>query len=56
MVPTLGALGLVSILLILALIMLFFGSTLIPKLFRSLGQMRREYHRGEEKDGPTDRR
>jgi Sec-independent protein translocase protein TatA len=53
MVPTLGALGLVSILLIVGLIVLFFGSTLIPRLFRSLGQVRGEYRRGQ-KDDRTD--
>ena len=54
MVLTLGALSLISILLIVALIVLLFGSSLIPKFFRSLGQLRREYHRGED-DDPTDR-
>jgi TatA/E family protein of Tat protein translocase len=52
----LGTLGLTSLLLILALVVLLFGSTLIPRLFRSLGQIRREFHRGEGDDETPDDR
>jgi Sec-independent protein translocase protein TatA len=46
----LGTLGLTSILLIVLLVVLFFGSSLIPRFFRSLGQVRREYRRGKRDD------
>ena len=48
--PTIGTLGLTSILLIALLVVLFFGSSQIPKLFRSFGSLRNEYRKGQHKD------
>ncbi|HEY3095636.1 MAG TPA: twin-arginine translocase TatA/TatE family subunit [Acidimicrobiia bacterium] len=53
MQPTIGTIGLTSILLIALLVVLFFGSSQIPKLFRSFGKLRNEYRRGQRED-PTD--
>jgi TatA/E family protein of Tat protein translocase len=50
MQPTIGTLGLTSILLIAALVVLFFGSSQIPKLFRSFGKLRDEYRKGQHED------
>lgn len=50
MQPTIGTLGLTSILLIAALVVLFFGSSQIPKLFRSFGSLRNEYRKGQHED------
>ena len=50
MQPTIGTLGLTSILLIAALVVLFFGSSQIPKLFRSFGKLRNEYRKGQRDD------
>jgi Sec-independent protein translocase protein TatA len=47
MQQTIGTLGLTSILLITALVVLFFGSSQIPKLFRSFGSLRNEYRKGQ---------
>lgn len=50
MLSSLGTIGLTSILLIVLLVVLFFGSALIPRFFRSLGQLGREYRRGKKDD------
>jgi TatA/E family protein of Tat protein translocase len=50
---TLGTLGLTAIVLIAALVVLFFGSSQIPKLFRSFGKLRSEYRKGQRED-PSD--
>ena len=50
MQPAIGTLGLTSILLIAALVVLFFGSSQIPKLFRSFGKLRNEYRKGQHED------
>ena len=54
MILPLGTIGLTAILLIVALLVLFFGSTLIPRFFRSLGQVGHEFRRGK-KDDAADR-
>jgi TatA/E family protein of Tat protein translocase len=46
----LATLGLTSILLIVLLVVLLFGSSQIPRFFRSLGQLRGEYRRGKKDD------
>lgn len=49
----LGTIGLAAILLIVLAVVLLFGSSLIPKLFRAVGSLGREYRRGK-KDTPSD--
>ena len=50
MEPTIGTLGLTSILLIAAIVVLFFGSSQIPKLFRSFGKLGNEFRKGQRDD------
>ncbi len=38
--------GVPELLIILVVVMLLFGSTRVPRLARSLGQARREFHAG----------
>lgn len=47
---TIGTIGLTSILLIALLVVLFFGSSQTPKLFRSFGKLRSEYRKGQRED------
>jgi Sec-independent protein translocase protein TatA len=49
----LGTIGLTAILLAVLLLVLLFGSSLIPKLFRAVGGLGRDYRRGK-KDDPSD--
>ena len=42
--------GGVELLIILAIILLFFGAKRVPELARSLGRGKREFHRGVEED------
>ena len=46
-------LGVPELLIILAIILLVFGSTKVPQLFRSLGQAQREFKAGAS-DRPDD--
>jgi sec-independent protein translocase protein TatA len=39
--------GVTELLIVLAVVLLLFGSTRLPALARSLGQARREFQRGE---------
>jgi sec-independent protein translocase protein TatA len=39
--------GVTELLIVLAVVLLLFGSTRLPALARSLGQARREFERGE---------
>ena len=56
MVHMLGSLGLFSVVLIVAIIVLLFGSSSIPKLFRSVGRFGGEFRRGrDEDDSPGNR-
>lgn len=48
--PIVGAIGLTSLILIFAVVLLLFGSTLIPRLFRSIGQIRGEFRRGRREE------
>jgi sec-independent protein translocase protein TatA len=43
-----------DILIIIALVVLLFGGSQIPKLARSLGQAQREFKRGVREGAPTD--
>lgn len=45
-------LGPTELLIILAIVMLIFGSTQLPKLARSIGHAKREFETGQ-RDGPT---
>jgi hypothetical protein len=52
-VPMLGTVGLTAILLVVLLFVLLFGSSQIPKFFRAVGGLGRDYRRGK-KDDPSD--
>jgi sec-independent protein translocase protein TatA len=41
-------LGVTELLILLAVVLLLFGSTRLPALARSLGQAKHEFHHGEE--------
>ncbi len=41
-------LGATELLIVLAVVLLLFGSTRLPALARSVGQAKREFHRGED--------
>jgi sec-independent protein translocase protein TatA len=43
-----------DILIVLAVVLLLFGSTQIPKLARSLGSASREFKRGQDHEQPPD--
>ncbi|MFN8105421.1 MAG: twin-arginine translocase TatA/TatE family subunit [Acidimicrobiia bacterium] len=55
-----GSLGAPELLIILAIVLLLFGSTRLPKMARSLGQASKEFKKGidhgasEDDDAPTD--
>jgi sec-independent protein translocase protein TatA len=40
--------GPTELLIVLAIVLLIFGSTKIPQLARSMGQARKEFHQGHE--------
>ncbi|MGH9155966.1 MAG: Sec-independent protein translocase subunit TatA/TatB [Acidimicrobiales bacterium] len=44
-------LGATEIIIVLAVVMLLFGSTRLPKLARSMGQASREFREGVRNDG-----
>lgn len=46
-------LGPMELLIVLAIVLLLFGSTKLPKLARSLGQAQREFKEGVAEDGAS---
>ena len=59
MIPTMPTVGGTELLIILAIILLFFGASRVPQLGRSLGQGLQEFRKGaakdsEEKDKPRE--
>ncbi len=46
-----SGIGLPEILIVLALVLLLFGSTQLPKLARSIGQAQKEFKKGMDDDG-----
>jgi sec-independent protein translocase protein TatA len=49
--PTMGG---TELLIILAIILLFFGATRVPQLGRSLGQSMREFRKGASEDSDNE--
>jgi len=47
-------LGATEIIIVLAVVMLLFGSTRLPKLARSMGEASREFRAGTRNDGGGD--
>ncbi|MEJ7583772.1 MAG: twin-arginine translocase TatA/TatE family subunit [Acidimicrobiales bacterium] len=45
-----GGIGAPELLVVLAIVLVLFGSTKLPKLARSLGQAQREFKRGTDTD------
>ncbi len=43
-------LGVPELLIVLAVVLLLFGSTKLPKLARSLGEASKEFHSGQRED------
>jgi sec-independent protein translocase protein TatA len=50
MIPGLPQVGATELIILLTVIMLFFGAKRIPELARSLGRGKREFHRGASED------
>jgi sec-independent protein translocase protein TatA len=50
MIPGLPQVGATELIIVLTIIMLFFGAKRIPELARSLGRGKREFHRGASED------
>ena len=48
MIPGVPSMGGAELLIILAIILLFFGAKRVPELARSLGRGKREFHKGIE--------
>jgi sec-independent protein translocase protein TatA len=46
-------LGVTELLIVLAVVLLLFGSTRLPKLARSLGEASKEFRHGANEDGPA---
>jgi sec-independent protein translocase protein TatA len=46
MIPGLPQVGATELIIVLTIIMLFFGAKRIPELARSLGRGKREFHKG----------
>jgi sec-independent protein translocase protein TatA len=49
-IPGLPQVGATELIILLAVILLFFGAKRIPELARSLGRGKREFHRGASED------
>jgi sec-independent protein translocase protein TatA len=49
-IPGLPQVGATELLIVLAIILLFFGAKRIPELARSLGRGKREFHKGASGD------
>jgi sec-independent protein translocase protein TatA len=56
MIPGMPQVGGVELLILLAIILLFFGARRVPELGRSLGQSMREFRKGasEDEELPSD--
>ena len=50
MIPGLPQVGATELIIVLTIILLFFGAKRIPELARSLGRGKREFHRGASED------
>ena len=50
MIPGLPQEGATELIILLAIILLFFGAQRIPELARSLGRGKREFHKGATED------
>ena len=50
MIPGLPQVGATELIIVLAIILLFFGAKRIPELARSLGRGKREFHKGASED------
>ena len=46
-------LGVTELLIVLAVVLLLFGSTLLPALAKSLGQAKREFEHGHDEERET---
>ena len=46
-----GAIGAPELIIVLVVVLVLFGSTKIPALFRSLGQAQGEFKRGQQESG-----
>jgi sec-independent protein translocase protein TatA len=49
-IPGLPQVGATELIMVLAIILLFFGAKRIPELARSLGRGKREFHKGASED------
>jgi sec-independent protein translocase protein TatA len=50
MIPGLPQVGATELIILLTIILLFFGARRIPELARSLGRGKREFHKGASED------
>ena len=50
MIPGLPQVGATELIMVLTIILLFFGAKRIPELARSLGRGKREFHKGASED------
>ena len=50
MIPGLPQVGATELIIVLAIILLFFGAKRIPELARSLGRGKHEFHKGASED------
>ena len=50
MIPGLPQVGATELIILLTIILLFFGTKRIPELARSLGRSKREFHKGTSED------
>ena len=50
MIPGLPQVGATELIIVLTIILLFFGAKRIPELARSLGRGKREFHKGASED------
>ncbi len=53
MIPGLPQVGATELIILLTIILLFFGANRIPELARSLGRGKREFHRGASEDADS---
>ena len=53
MIPGLPQVGATELIILLSIILLFFGAKRIPRLARSLGRGKREFHKGASEDADT---
>jgi len=49
-IPGLPQIGATELIIVLSIILLFFGAKRIPELARSLGRGKREFHKGASED------